>query len=107
AGTSGTATGSLNASGANVTVTAASTSNSRFAISGLSLPVTILAGQSTPFTVTFSPLVVGADSATLTFTSNAQPTTTTDTATGTATVAPTHSVSLSWNASTSSNISGY
>jgi hypothetical protein len=107
AGTSGTATGSLNASGANVTVTAASTSNSRFAISGVSLPVTILAGQSTPFTVTFSPMVAGGDSATLTFTSNAQPTTTTDTATGTGTAAPVHSVSLSWNASTSSNISGY
>jgi Protein of unknown function (DUF1573)/Abnormal spindle-like microcephaly-assoc'd, ASPM-SPD-2-Hydin len=107
AGTSGTATGSLNASGANVKVTAATTSNSRFAISGLSLPVTIPAGKSASFTVTFSPLVAGADSATLTFTSNAVPSTTTDTATGTATLAPTHSVSLSWTASTSSNISGY
>jgi hypothetical protein len=107
AGTSGTATGNLSATGANVTVTAASSNNSLFTISGLSLPVTILAGQSAPFTVTFTPLVAGADSATLTFTSNAQPSTTTDTATGTATAAPTHSVSLSWTASTSSNISGY
>jgi hypothetical protein len=107
AGTSGTASGSLNATGANVTVTAASTSNSRFAISGLSLPAIIPAGQSAPFTVTYSPLVAGADSATLTFTSNAQPVTTTDTATGTGTPAPTHTVSLSWNASTSPNISGY
>ncbi len=106
-GTSGTATGSLTASGANVTVTGATSSSSLFAISGLTLPMTIQAGQSAPFTVTFSPLVAGSDSATLTFTSNAQPSTTTDTATGIGTTAPTHTVSLSWNASTSSNISGY
>jgi centrosomal CEP192-like protein/uncharacterized protein DUF1573/ASPM-SPD-2-Hydin domain-containing protein len=106
-GTSGTASGSLTASGANVTVTAAGTNNSVFSVSGLSLPVTIPAGQSTSFTVTFSPLVSGAASATLTFTSNAQPATTTEALTGTGTPAPTHTVNLSWNASTSSNISGY
>ena len=107
AGTSATASGTLTASGANVTVTAASSSNSRFAISGLSLPVIIPAGQSAAFTVTYSPLVAGADSASLTFTSNAQAATTTDTATGTGTPAPVHTVGLSWNASTSANISGY
>ncbi len=107
AGTSGSATGTLTASGANVTVTGATSNNSRFVISGFSQSVTILAGQSASFTVTFSPLVAGADTATLTFTSNAQPSTTTDTATGTGTAAPVHSVNLSWNASTSSGISGY
>ena len=45
-GTSGTASGSLTASGANVTITAASSNNSVFSIGGLSLPVTIPAGQS-------------------------------------------------------------
>ncbi len=107
AGTSGTATGTLTASGANVTVTAASSNNSRFVISGLSLPVTLAPGASASFTVTFSPIVAGADAATLTFTSNAQPSTTTDTANGTGTAAPVHSVSLSWNASTSSGVTGY
>jgi hypothetical protein len=106
-GVSGTASGSLTASGSNVTVTAASSNNSVFSLSGLSLPVTIPAGQSAPFTVTFSPLVSGAASGILTFTSNAQPATTTEALTGTATPAPTHTVNLSWNASTSSNISGY
>ena len=95
------------ASGASVTVTAASTNNSAFSVSGLSLPVTIPAGQSAPFTVTFSPQTTGAASATLTFTSNAQTSTTTETLTGTGTPAPVHKVNLSWNASTSSNISGY
>lgn len=106
-GTSGTASGSLTASGANVTVTAASSNNSVFSVGGLSLPVTIPAGQSASFTVTFSPQVSAAASATLTFTSNAQPTTTTETLTGTGTPAPVHTVSLSWTASTSPNISGY
>ncbi len=106
-GTSGTASGSLTASGANVTVTAASSNNSVFSVGGLSLPVTIPAGQSASFTVTFSPQTSGAASAALTFSSNAQPATTTETLTGTGTPAPTHTVNLSWSASTSSNISGY
>jgi hypothetical protein len=106
-GTSGTASGSFSATGANVTVTAATTNNSRFNISGLSLPIIIPAGQTASFTVIFSPQVAGADGATLTFSSNAQPSNTTDTATGTGSPAPTHTVSLSWSASTSPNISGY
>ena len=69
--------------------------------------MTIPAGQSAPFTVTFSPQVTGAASATLTFASNAQPSSTTETLTGTGTPAPVHTVNLSWNASTSPNISGY
>jgi len=107
AGSSGTASGSLIATGANVTVTAVSSNNSVFSVSGLALPVTIPAGQTTPFTVTFSPQVAGAVSATLTFTSNAQPNTTTETVTGTGTPASTHTVNLSWNASTSSDVTGY
>jgi hypothetical protein len=106
-GTSGTASGSLTASSASVTITAASANNSVFSVGGLSLPVTIPAGQSAPFTVTFSPQVTGAASATLTFTSNAQSSTTTEALTGTGTPAPVHTVNLSWNASTSPNISGY
>jgi hypothetical protein len=106
-GTSGTASGTLSATGANVTITAASSSNSRFAVSGLSLPAIVPAGQSIPFTVSYSPLVAGADSSNLSFTSNAQVTTTTDTTTGTGVAPPVHTVGLSWTASTSPNISGY
>jgi len=106
-GTSGPASGSLTATGANVTVTAATTNNSVFSLGGLSLPVTIAAGQSLPFTITFSPQTAGAASATLTVTSNASPTTSTEALTGTGTAAPTHTVSLSWDASTSSSVSGY
>jgi len=106
-GASGTAAGTLTASGASVTVTAASTNNSAFTISGFSLPHTIPAGQSANFTITFSPKAAGAATATLTFTSNAQTSTTTETLTGTGVQPSTHSVALSWNASSSQNISGY
>jgi len=106
-GTSGSASASLSASGASVTVTAAASNNSQFGVTGLSLPVTIPAGQSVSFTVTFSPQATGAANATLTFTSNASPSSTTASLTGTGLPAPVHTVSLSWNASASSNVVGY
>jgi len=92
-GSSGAASGILIASNGSVTVSAASSNNSVFSVGGLSLPATIAAGQSIPFTVTFSPQTPGAVSATLTFTNSGQPST--------------HTVDLSWTASTSSNILGY
>lgn len=106
-GTSGTAYGSLKATNANVTVTAAKSNNSVFSVSGVSLPFTIIEGQSVPFAVTFSPLTTGDASATLTFSSNAQPSRTTETLTGTGTPQPTYMVNLAWNPSSSPNISGY
>ena len=87
-GSSGTASGSLRASGASVTVTADSVNNSAFTLSGLTLPVTIAAGQSVPFTVKFTPSAAGSASATLAFTSNAQTATTSESLTGTGTAAP-------------------
>lgn len=106
-GTSGTASGTLTAGGSSVTVSAVSSNNSAFSVGGLSLPVTISAGSSAAFTVTFSPPTTGALTSSLTFTSNAQSSTTVETLTGTGTAAPVHSVNLSWTASTSSNVSGY
>jgi hypothetical protein len=106
-GTSDTGSGSLTASGSSVTVTSVSSNNARFSVSGLNLPVTINAGQSVPFTVTFSPQTTGAANATLTFTSNASPTTTQESVTGTGTPAATHTVSLSWDASSSTDVAGY
>ncbi|HET7892293.1 MAG TPA: choice-of-anchor D domain-containing protein [Candidatus Sulfotelmatobacter sp.] len=104
-GTTGSGTGTLTAIGTNVTITGATSSNSRFVLSGV--PTIIPAGQSLSFTVTYSPLVAGADSTNLTFTSNAQAATTSDTSTGTGVTPPAHNVVLTWNASSSSNISTY
>ncbi len=106
-GSSGSASGTLTASGADVTITGATTSNSVFSIGGLSLPTTIPAGQSVSYSITFSPLTAGTANATLTLASNAQSSTTTEALSGSGTAAPTHTVNLSWNASSSSGISGY
>lgn len=106
-GTSGMGSGSLKATGSNVIVSSVSSNNGAFSVSGLTLPVTITAGQSLSFNVNYSPQSTGAASATLTFTSNAQTTTTQESVTGTGTAAPVHTVSLSWNASSSTDVSGY
>jgi hypothetical protein len=106
-GTSGTASGSLTASGASVTVNAVSSNNSAFSVGGLSLPITIPAGQKAAFTVTFTPQTTGAATGAFTFTSNAQSSTTVETLTGTGMSTPVHTVHLSWNASTSSGVAGY
>jgi hypothetical protein len=87
-GSSGTASGSLSASGASVTVTADSVNNSAFTVSGLTLPLTIPAGQAVPFTVKFTPTAAGSASATLAFTSNAQTSSTSELLTGTGTAVP-------------------
>jgi hypothetical protein len=106
-GTSGTQTGTLNATGASVTVSAVSVGSSEFAISGLAFPVTIPAGQSANFTVTFSPQASGLASVSASFTSNASNSPATATVTGTGVAAPVHTVNLSWTASTSPNVVGY
>ncbi|HXZ40196.1 MAG TPA: choice-of-anchor D domain-containing protein [Terriglobales bacterium] len=106
-GTSANLPGSLNASGSSVTVTSANSSNAEFTLSGISLPVTIQAGNSASFTVTFTPQATGAATGTLTFSSNASNTPAVQSLTGTGTAPPVHSVALSWTASTSSNIASY
>jgi len=59
-GTNVSQTSSLSAGGASVTVASASLSSAEFSLTGVSFPVTIAAGQSTPVTVTFSPQSSGS-----------------------------------------------
>ena len=54
-----------------ITVSAASTSGTGFGLSGITLPVTLNAGQTVSFTVTFAPTAIGAVTGSLTITSNA------------------------------------
>ena len=49
-----------NSGGTSLTISAASTTGTGFSISGLSLPLTLTAGQSTSFTVQFAPTSAGA-----------------------------------------------
>jgi hypothetical protein len=110
AGTSGTQTGTLSATGASVSVSSVSlggSNPSEFSVSGLSFPVTVTTSQPVSFTVTFTPGSTGAASATASFASNGSSSLSATTLTGTGAAAPVHSVSLSWNASTSQGVTSY
>jgi hypothetical protein len=60
-----------NTGGSSLTISAAAASGTGFSLSGLTLPLTLTAGQSTSFTVTFSPLSSGAASGSVGITSTA------------------------------------
>jgi hypothetical protein len=104
-GSSASLNGSLNASGASVTVTSASLNNSEFVLSGISLPATIPAGQSATFTVIFTPGASGGASASLSFSSNAANSPAVQSMTGTGAAPAPHTVDLTWNSS--NNAVGY
>jgi hypothetical protein len=104
-GTSATQASSLSASGASVTVSSASLSSGEFSLTGISFPLTIAAGQSVPFNLTFAPQTSGSASAALSFTSNAS-NSPAETLSGNGIAPPQHSVSLSWT-DDGSGIVGY
>jgi len=95
-GTSKTQTGTLNASGASVSLSSASVTDSEFSLSGIAFPVTIAAGQSVPFTLTFAPRASGTAAAALSFISNAA-NSAAENLTGTGVAPPQHSVNLTWD----------
>jgi hypothetical protein len=98
-GTTKTQSGTLIASGASVTLSSASVTDSEFSLSGIAFPVTIPAGQSAPFTLTFVPRASGTAAAALSFVSNAA-NSAAENLTGTGVAPPQHSVSLSWDPAT-------
>jgi Abnormal spindle-like microcephaly-assoc'd, ASPM-SPD-2-Hydin len=104
-GTSVSQTGTLNASGTSVSVSSANLNGAEFSLSGISFPVTIAAGQSVPFTLTFAPQATGSASAVLSVSSNAS-NSPTGNLSGVGTSPTQHSVSLSWTES-GSGIVGY
>jgi hypothetical protein len=105
-GTTQNQNATLSASGAAVTVSSLGVSGSQFSASGINLPVTIAAGTSVSFQLTFAPTTSGAASANVSFASNATNSPATQSLTGSGTM-PQHSVSLGWNTSTSSGVDGY
>lgn len=104
-GTTESLSGTITASGASVTISSVSSTSSQFNLGGLTLPLTIAAGQSAPFSITFQPQVSGTASGSFSFVSSASNSPSTETVTGTGQTVQ-HTVSLSWNASTSV-VSGY
>ena len=99
--------GTLGATGSSVTVSAASINSNEFVLSGMSLPTTLSAGQTTSFTVTFKPAIAGSATGTLSFSSDAGNSPTAQSLTGNGTAAIQHSVDLTWSASTGSGVVGY
>jgi len=61
-----------NTGGASVTITQAKATGTGFSISGLTLPITLTAGQTQPFNVTFAPQSAGSSSGKVEVTSNAE-----------------------------------
>jgi hypothetical protein len=100
-------TGTLSASSAPVTVSSIGGNSSEFSVSGISLPLTIAAGSTASFKVIFSPQASGTASASLAFMSNAFNTPTLQSLTGNGIAPVQHSVALTWNPSTSTNVVGY
>jgi fibronectin type 3 domain-containing protein len=82
-------------------VSSAAWNGSGFSLTGITFPVTVPPGQSMPFTVTFAPQISGSATGQVSFVSDASNSPTVVTLAGSGTQAAQHSVSLSWNASTS------
>jgi hypothetical protein len=99
--------GTLTAGTTDITVSSAAWNGQGYALSGITFPVTVSAGQSVPFSVTFDPQAPGSAPGTVAFVSDATNSPTTETLTGSGTQQQSgHSVALSWNPS-SSQVVGY
>jgi hypothetical protein len=106
-GSKASLTGTLSATGSPVTISSGTSTSAEFVLSGISLPATLAVGQSVPFTVTFLPQASGAAAANLAFVSNATNSPATESLSGSGMAPIQHSVDLSWDASSSSNVVGY
>ena len=96
---------SLSASGANVTVSSATMTSNEFKLSGVILPFTVPAGQSTTLNLLFTPATSGAAAASLSLQSNAS-NTVSQTLTGYGLATVKHSVALSW-AQSGTTVAGF
>jgi len=104
-GNSGTKAATVTAAGGSVIVSAASLGSSLFRITGITLPLTLKAGQSASFDVIFTPQAGGTFTSALNFASTAADSPTTEALSASA-VEPVYTVDLSWDASTS-QVAGY
>jgi fibronectin type 3 domain-containing protein len=106
-GNSSSLTGTLSATSADVTVSSVLWTGSGYSVSGISFPVSVAAGQSAQYTVTFTPQAAGTSPGSISFVSNASDASLKQTFSGAGTQGTSqHSVALSWDPSTS-NVMGY
>jgi hypothetical protein len=95
-GSSATSQATLTASNGSVTISSDGSTSSEFAITGLSLPITLPSGQSLSVTIQFTPNASGAASGQVGFTSNAENSPTVEQVAGTGVAQDSHNVYLSW-----------
>ena len=105
-GSSQSQTGTLTAGSSSVVISSSNWTGNGFSLSGLSFPVTLQAGQSVPFTVTFTPQLSGSVTGSVSFLSNATNSPGNETWSGNGVQPAQHSVSLSWNPDPS-GVQGY
>ena len=104
----GTQSVQLTAAGSGTTIISQVTvTPSIFGLAGLTLPLSLPAGQSASFNVTFKPTATGSASGSLAIVSSALDSTVNVPISGTGVTVTAHSASLSWTASNSPNIAGY
>jgi hypothetical protein len=109
-GSRATKAGALTAGSSTITVSSAAWNGQGFAVSGISFPLTVAAGTSVTYTVSFTPQAAGSSPGNISFVSNASNSPATQTLAGTGTQsgssAGPHSADLMWNASLSA-VAGY
>lgn len=95
-----------NTGNANVQISSITASGTDFSLSGVTTPVTLTPGQTTSFSVLFSPSSASTDSGSVSVTSDATGSPASLSLSGTGVAPVSHTVQLNWTASTSS-VSGY
>jgi len=105
-GSNATQTGTLMAGSSDITVSSAAWNGQGYAVSGITFPVTVPAGQTVSFTVTFAPQAAGSAPGNVSFDSNAANSPASENWTGSGGQVSSHTVALSWNTSTS-QVAGY
>src|SRR5579862_7132913 len=98
-GQQATKTGTLKAGNAGIAVTSADWKGDGYSVSGISFPITIAAGQSVSYKVTFAPQRSGSSSGNINFVSDASNSPHTEAFQATGTQASEHTVTLSWHPS--------
>ncbi len=101
-----TKTGTIRAGNARITVASADWSGEGYSVSGIAFPVTVAAGQSVSFKVTFAPQKGGSSSGNISFVSDASNSPLAEAFSANGTQSGAHSVTLSWLAN-ASDVVGY
>src|SRR5271163_944614 len=105
-GSEATQSGTLTAGSSDVNVTSAAWTGQGYSVSGITFPVTVAAGKSVNYTVTFAPQSAGDSAGSISFVNDGSSSPVVQTLGGQGALAGAHTVALSWDASTSTVI-GY